>query len=43
MEIEKVLEFRWPKATSPPQEIDVWGPEGPISLVTNICKIGKEY
>jgi hypothetical protein len=28
-------QFRWPKATSPPQELDVWGSEGPIRLVTN--------
>jgi hypothetical protein len=26
-------QFRWPKATRPPQELDVWGPEGPIRQV----------
>jgi hypothetical protein len=29
-------QFRWPKATSPPQELDVWGPEGTIHLVNDI-------
>jgi hypothetical protein len=26
-------ECRWPKATSPPQELFVWGPEGLVRLV----------
>jgi hypothetical protein len=29
----KKKQFRWPKATSPSQELEVCGPEGPIRLV----------